>query len=322
MYATVKHANVTDSGGHIPEMQYATISDANDLHLVVGRDGRYLPVDRLAALAGLSSLAGFRDFGDVVRASNDAQAAISSAFASHEDSAEMADEMARFDLASQRFEPPVVAPRSIVCIGRNYLEHIREGGSPIPPVPILFAKYPNTLIGHEEPVVCHRITSQLDYEGELAIVIGRRASRVSRNEAMTFVAGYTVINDISARDLQLGDVQWIRGKSLDTFAPLGPFLVTGDEIEDWRQLRITTTVNSEVRQDATCADMIFGIPELIEFISEGITLEPGDIVATGTPAGTGIGFDPPKWLVPGDTVEVTIGGIGTLRSPIVADKRP
>ena len=296
-------------------MRYATIRDANEIRLVVGREGRYLTVDRLAALGGVSSLAGFRDFGDVVRAGADAQATISSAFASIKDAAD-------FDLAGQRFEPPVVAPRSIVCVGRNYLDHIREGGSPVPPVPILFAKYPNTLVGHEEPVICHRITSQLDYEGELAIVIGRRASRVSRDEAMRFVAGYTVINDISARDLQLGDVQWIRGKSLDTFGPLGPFLVTSDEIEDWRQLRITTTVNGEVRQDATCADMIFGIPELIEFITEGITIEPGDIVATGTPAGCGIGFDPPKWLVPGDVVEVTIGGIGTLRSPIVADTRP
>jgi 2-keto-4-pentenoate hydratase/2-oxohepta-3-ene-1,7-dioic acid hydratase in catechol pathway len=295
-------------------MRYATIRDGNELRLVVGRDGRYLSVDRLAAAGGDASWAGFRDFGDVVRAGPDALAAISSAFASHELSAD-------FDLAGQRFEPPVAAPRSIVCIGRNYLEHIKEGGSPVPPVPILFAKYPNALVGHEEPVICHRITSQLDYEGELAIVIGRRASRVSRDEAMTFVAGYTIINDISARDLQLGDVQWIRGKSLDTFAPLGPVLVTSDEIEDWRQLRITTTVNGEVRQDATCADMIFGIPELIGFITEGITLEPGDIVATGTPSGTGIGFNPPKWLVPGDVVEVTIGGIGTLRSPIVADTR-
>jgi 2-keto-4-pentenoate hydratase/2-oxohepta-3-ene-1,7-dioic acid hydratase in catechol pathway len=303
-------------------MRYATIRQRNELRLLVGREGRYLPVDRLAAMGGDYSLASFRDFGDVVRAGPDALAAISSAFESAEHSADSADDLAESDLAGQSFAPPVLAPRSIVCIGRNYLDHIKEGGSPVPPDPILFSKYANTLVGHEEPVICHRITSQLDYEGELAIVIGAHASRVPRDEAMSFVAGYTVINDISARDLQLGDVQWIRGKSLDTFAPLGPVLVTSDEVDDWRQLRIVTTVNGEVRQDATCADMIFGIPELIEFITQGITLEAGDVVATGTPAGTGIGFDPPKWLVPGDTVEVTIDGIGTLRSPIVADTRP
>ena len=303
-------------------MRYATIRQRNELRLLVGREGRYLPVDRLAAMGGDYSLASFRDFGDVVRAGPAALAAISSAFESAEHSAETAEDLAESDLAGQSFAPPVLAPRSIVCIGRNYLDHIKEGGSPVPPEPILFSKYANTLVGHEEPVICHRITSQLDYEGELAIVIGSHASLVSRDEAMSFVAGYTVINDISARDLQLGDVQWIRGKSLDTFAPLGPILVTSDEIDDWRQLRIVTTVNGEVRQDATCADMIFGIPELIEFITQGITLEAGDIVATGTPAGTGIGFDPPKWLSPGDTVEVTIAGIGTLRSPIVADTRP
>lgn len=301
-------------------MQYATIRDGNELRLVVGRGGRYTRVDRLAGADNGAAWAGFRDFGDVVRAGFDAHAAISSAWASAESSA--FEGVANVDPASWRLAPPVLAPRSIICIGRNYLDHIREGGSPVPPEPILFAKYANTLVGHEEPVICHRITSQLDYEGELAIVIGRRATRVSREEAMTYVAGYTVLNDISARDLQLGDVQWIRGKSLDTFAPLGPIVVSSDEIEDWRQLRITTTVNGEVRQDATCADMIFGIPELIEFITEGMTLEPGDIVATGTPAGTGIGFDPPKWLVPGDSVEVTIGGIGTLRSPVVEDRRP
>lgn len=301
-------------------MQYGTIRDGDEPRLVVGRGGRFIRVDRLAASSGGASWAGFRDFGDVVRAGFDAHAELSSAWAALQQDG--AQEVADVDLSSWGLAPPVLAPRSIVCIGRNYLDHIREGGSPVPPEPILFAKYANTLVGHQEAVLCHRLTTQLDYEGELAIVIGRRASRVSSEEAMTFVAGYTVFNDISARDLQLGDVQWIRGKSLDTFGPLGPVVVSSDEVEDWRRLRITTRVNGELRQDAPCSDMIFGIPELLEFITQGITLEAGDIVATGTPAGTGIGFDPPKWLHPGDTVEVTIEGIGTLGSAVVEDTLP
>jgi acylpyruvate hydrolase len=214
--------------------------------------------------------------------------------------------------------PPVTEPRAIVCIGRNYMAHITEGDSPVPAFPILFSKYLNTLLGHDHPVVHHAITQQLDYEGELAVVIGRRARRVSADQAMGYVAGYTVANDISARDLQLGDLQWIRGKSLDGFCPLGPFFVTSDEVPDVDGLRIQTRVNGELRQDAPVSDMIFKLPELIEFITQGITLEPGDLVLTGTPSGVAFGMRPPVYLRPGDVVEVSITGLGTLRSPIGA----
>jgi acylpyruvate hydrolase len=220
-------------------------------------------------------------------------------------------------LEGLRLAPPVTLPRSIVCVGRNYLEHVREGNSPVPEFPILFSKFPNTLVGHDEPVVRHAITSELDYEGELALIIGRQARRVLKDEALAFVAGYTVLNDISARDLQLGDVQWIRGKSLDTFCPLGPVFVSADEVEDPGRLQIETRVNGELRQNAPCSDMIFDIPTLLAFISEAITLEPGDLVATGTPSGTAFGMDPRRYLEPGDSVEVRITDLGTLRSPIV-----
>lgn len=228
------------------------------------------------------------------------------------------DALPHYPLHTYSLAPIVTSPRVIMCVGRNYMEHIREGAAPVPERPILFAKFPNTLIGHKAPVVAHAIARTLDYEGELAVIIGRRASQVRAATWLDVVAGYTIINDISDRDLQNGDVQWIRGKSLDTWAPLGPVFVSADEIPDPHDLRIRTRVNGELRQDASTGDMLFRIPQLIEFITEAITLEPGDIIATGTPSGVGLGFDPPKWLQPGDSVDVNIEPIGTLISRIEA----
>lgn len=214
--------------------------------------------------------------------------------------------------------PPVRRPASIVCIGRNYVEHIKEGNVPVPEYPILFAKFPNTLQAPGDGVRAHAdLTDQLDYEGELCVVISQRAHRVTADAALDYVGGYTVLNDVSARDLQYKDLQWIRGKSLDTWCPLGPVLVTSDQIPDPSALRIETRVNGELRQNASCSDMLFKVPELIEFITAGITLEPGDLIATGTPSGVGLGFDPPRWLSVGDEIDVTIEPIGTLRSKVV-----
>jgi 2-keto-4-pentenoate hydratase/2-oxohepta-3-ene-1,7-dioic acid hydratase in catechol pathway len=221
-------------------------------------------------------------------------------------------------IESVRLAPPVIHPRVFVCVGRNYLEHIREGKADVPTSPILFAKFANSLVGDGAKVVYHKITRELDYEGELAVVIGRRAAGVAAAEAMNVVAGYSIVNDISARDLQNGDVQWIRGKSLDTFAPMGPVFVTADEVPDVDALRIETRVNGELRQSALCGEMIFKVPRLIEFITEGITLQPGDLIATGTPSGVGAGMTPPRWLQIGDTTEVSISGLGELRSVIAA----
>jgi 2-keto-4-pentenoate hydratase/2-oxohepta-3-ene-1,7-dioic acid hydratase in catechol pathway len=220
------------------------------------------------------------------------------------------------DAASVTLAPPVVAPSKMICVGLNYALHAAEGGMALPERPILFAKFPSALVGDGARVRKHAVTDKLDYEGELAFVIGRTASGVDRAEALDHVAGYTIMNDVSARDLQRAEAQWIRAKSLDTFAPLGPALVTADEVPDPARLRIRTLVNGELRQDEGCADMVFGVPELVEFISEAITLEPGDVVATGTPSGVGFGFDPPRYLEPGDSVEITIEPIGTLRSSV------
>lgn len=277
--------------------------------LVQGGSG-WLDVEALAREQGLDSLLGVKDVGGLYRRGPDA--------------VEQMRELSRsssgspIDFSVTKLAPPVASPAAFVCIGRNYLDHINEGRVPVPEKPLLFAKFGNTLTGHDAPVVRHSITKQLDYEGELAVVVGTSACRVSRGAAMTHVAGYTVLNDVSARDLQNEDLQWIRGKSLDSWAPLGPVFVSADEIPDPYALRIRTTVNGEVRQDASVGDMLFKIDQLIEFITEGISLAPGDLIATGTPSGVGLGFDPPRWLEHGDVVEVTIEPIGTLRSTIAA----
>jgi 2-keto-4-pentenoate hydratase/2-oxohepta-3-ene-1,7-dioic acid hydratase in catechol pathway len=292
----------------------ARVPDGGTRLLAAGPDGhRYFDVG--AAAGPRCPRPVVDDVGSLYLAGHDAVEAVRRAAAGVGP-----DQGPGMDLDSLDLAPPVTHPRSIVCVGRNYRAHIEEGDAPVPEFPVLFSKFANTLVGDREPVIRHAMTTQLDYEGELAVVIGRRASRVVVEDAMAHVAGYTILNDISARDLQLGDVQWIRGKSLDTFCPLGPVFVSADEVADVGALRIETRVNGELRQDAPVSDMIFSIPELIAFITQGITLVPGDIVATGTPAGTGYGMNPRTWLLPGDLVEITIPGLGTLHSTIEAPR--
>jgi 2-keto-4-pentenoate hydratase/2-oxohepta-3-ene-1,7-dioic acid hydratase in catechol pathway len=216
--------------------------------------------------------------------------------------------------------PPVIAPDKLICIGLNYRKHAEEGGDPLPDKPIIFAKLRNTLVGSGSDIRHPRITDALDYEGELGLVIGQTCRDVTPEEALSKVAGYVVANDITARDLQSNDPgsQWVRGKSLDGFAPVGPYFVSADAVPDWRALRIQTWVNDELRQDEVCGDMIFGVEELVSFVSADLTLVPGDLILTGTPSGVGSGFDPPRWLVPGDTVEIEITGLGRLSSRVVA----
>ncbi|HLF84818.1 MAG TPA: fumarylacetoacetate hydrolase family protein [Blastocatellia bacterium] len=213
---------------------------------------------------------------------------------------------------------PAVYPSKIIAIGRNYVDHAIEGGSEPPAAPLIFNKLPNSLSAHNAPIVLHRISTQIDYEAELAVVIGRRATRVRESEALDYVFGYTLINDVSARDLQFGDGQWVRGKSLDGFAPLGPFITTRDEIRDVQALNIEGRLNGQVMQSSNTSKMIFGVAYLVSYISQGITLEPGDVIATGTPDGVGIFRKPPVLLRAGDVYEVTIEGLGTLRNPVVA----
>ena len=222
-----------------------------------------------------------------------------------------------FVVDSVSFVPPIY-PRKIIAIGRNYIDHAIEGGSEPPTAPLIFNKLANSLSAHNAPIVLHRISTQIDYEAELAVVIGRRATKVSESEALNYVFGYTLINDVSARDLQFGDGQWVRGKGLDGFAPLGPFITTRDEIPDVQALKIEGRLNGEVMQSSNTSKMIFKVAYLVSYISQGITLEPGDVIATGTPDGVGIFRKPPVLLKPGDVYEVTIQGLGTLRNPVVA----
>jgi 2-keto-4-pentenoate hydratase/2-oxohepta-3-ene-1,7-dioic acid hydratase in catechol pathway len=215
---------------------------------------------------------------------------------------------------------PIERPQKIVCVGLNYRDHAEEQGVPLPEWPILFAKWPNTLIGPGEPIVMPAITDQIDYEAELGVVIGSRVKGVSVENALEAVAGYLCLNDVSARDLQFGDKQWTRGKSPDTFCPVGPRLVPAAEVRDPQNLRIRAILNGEVLQDSTTANMVFGVAEIVSFISQAITLEPGDLIATGTPAGVGIFRDPPILLKPGDEITIEIEGLGELTNPVAAAK--
>ena len=213
---------------------------------------------------------------------------------------------------------PAVYPGKILAIGRNYAEHAAEGGADLPKAPLLFNKLPNALNAHGQAIVLPSISTQVDFEAELAVVIGRRAQRVSEAEALDHVFGYSLINDVSARDLQYGDKQWTRGKGLDTFAPLGPFITTRDEIEDVQSLKIEGVLNGDVMQSSNTAKMIFTVAYLVSYLSQGITLEPGDVIASGTPDGVGAFRKPPVWLKPGDVFEVKIEKVGSLLNPLVA----
>ncbi len=213
---------------------------------------------------------------------------------------------------------PAVYPSKILAIGRNYVDHAIEGGAAPPEAPLLFNKLPNSLNAHNAPIVLPLISNKVDYEAELAVVIGRQAKRVSEAEALEYVFGYTLIDDVSARDLQFGDGQWTRGKGLDTFAPLGPFITTRDEIKDVQALKIEGRLNGEEMQSSNTGKMIFQVAYLVSYLSQGMTLEPGDVIATGTPEGVGVFRDPPVLLKAGDVFEVTIEKLGTLRNPVIA----
>ena len=215
--------------------------------------------------------------------------------------------------------PPIANPEKIICLGLNYHDHATEAGFESPPVPIFFSKFRNALTGPFDPIVLPRNSQEVDFEGELAVVIGTEGKYIPVDDALAHVAGYTVMNDVSARDLQLQTSQWTAGKTLDTFAPVGPGIVPSSFIADPQGLRIETRVNGAVVQSDSTASMVFGIAETIAFLSSLMTLRPGDIIATGTPAGVGFKREPPMYLRPGDTVEVEIENVGTIRNPVVLE---
>jgi len=214
---------------------------------------------------------------------------------------------------------PIERPQKIVCVGLNYRDHAEEQGTELPSAPLLFAKWPNALIGPGEPIVIPPVTQKVDYEAELGVVIGKRVRGVSAENALEAVRGYICVNDVSARDLQFSDGQWVRGKSLDTFCPVGPEVVPADEVPDPQALSIRAIVNGEVLQDSSTANMIFSVAEIVAHVSAAITSEPGDLIATGTPAGVGVFREPQVLLQPGDEVTIEIEQIGALTNPVRAE---
>ena len=221
--------------------------------------------------------------------------------------------------AGMRLGPPVAQPGKIVCLGKNYAAHAAEFDSAIPKTPIFFSKATTALNGPFDPIVLPHDARRVDGEAELALVIGQAARRITEAEAMDYIAGYTVLNDVTDRDAQREGQQWFRGKSADTFCPLGPFLVTPDEVPDPHNLRVTQCVNGQTLQDDSTQQMLFKIPHLIACFSAAITLEPGDIIATGTPAGIGSARHPPVLLRSGDIIEVAIEQLGAQRNPVVSE---
>ena len=214
--------------------------------------------------------------------------------------------------------PPVPAPPKILCVGRNYAEHAREGGSEPPELPIFFGRFPHSLLAPGEPYVLPKVSPQVDFEGELVAVIGMGGREIPEARALDHVAGYTIFNDISIRDFQRRTSQWMIGKNFDRSGPLGPALVTRDEVPDPQALTLAVDVSGERMQEASTSIMIFPVAHLIGYISQVLTLEPGDLIATGTPSGVGFARKPPRWLRAGDVVRVSIGGLGVLETPIAA----
>jgi 2-keto-4-pentenoate hydratase/2-oxohepta-3-ene-1,7-dioic acid hydratase in catechol pathway len=223
------------------------------------------------------------------------------------------------DLAQVTLMAPVPRPPKFICVGLNYRDHAIESGMEIPAVPTIFNKFPNVVIGPNDPIVLPKNSEKPDYEAEFAFIIGKGGRYIAPDNWQQHIFGYTIVNDVSARDYQMKTTQWLMGKTFDTFAPMGPWIVTADEIADPHALDISMTIGDKVLQNSNTRELIFRIPQLIEFLSSVVTLEPGDVVSTGTPAGVGFGFKPPRWLLAGDECVVRVAGIGELRNPVVAE---
>ncbi|MEJ9229752.1 fumarylacetoacetate hydrolase family protein [Peribacillus butanolivorans] len=225
---------------------------------------------------------------------------------------------AKFSLSEVKFLPPIAQPEKIICVGLNYIDHCKETGMEPPASPVIFSKYANAIVGHNDVIEIPINSKEVDFEAELAIVIGKKAKNVSEEEANDYVFGYTIMNDISARDFQFQDGQWSRGKTADTFAPIGPVVVTHDEVGDPHELAISLELNGEMMQDSNTSNLIFTVPQIISYLSQSMTLKPGDLIATGTPPGVGMGRNPKVWLKNGDRMNVSIERIGTLSNHVKA----
>lgn len=224
-----------------------------------------------------------------------------------------------YGLSSVKLLAPVPRPPKLICAGLNYRDHAAEVGMEIPKIPTIFSKFSSVVIGPGDPIVIPAGSSRVDYEAEFAFVIGRGGRRIKAADAMAHVAGYTIANDVSERQYQMATSQWLMGKTFDTFAPIGPWIVTADEIADPHSLDISLEIGGERLQSSNTRELIFRIPELIEFVSSVVTLEPGDVVLTGTPSGVGFGRKPPRFLQPGEEVVIRVAGLGELRNPIASE---
>ncbi|MET3291106.1 UNVERIFIED_CONTAM: acylpyruvate hydrolase [Brevibacillus sp. OAP136] len=215
-----------------------------------------------------------------------------------------------------KLEAPVLQPGKMICVGHNYREHILEMGRELPPFPVVFAKFANTIVGPQDPIPFHPISEQLDYEAEFAFVIGKRARNVTADQSLDYVAGYTIANDVTYRDIQRRTIQWLQGKTVEGSAPMGPWLITRDELGDPAGLEVVLTVNGEERQRSNTANLVFTVPYLVEFLSGLMTLEPGDVILTGTPGGVGVARNPQVFLQDGDVVRIEIDRIGVLENQV------
>lgn len=260
---------------------------------------------------GLSSK-GFPDIFSVLANGEDGRRRI-------EDFVENAPPGAALPLADVRLLAPVPRPPKLICVGLNYRDHAAEARQEIPAVPTIFSKFSNVVIGPGEPIVLPKISRKCDYEAEFMFVIGTGGRHIAAENWRKHVFGYTIFNDVSARDIQSATSQWMIGKSFDTFGPMGPWLVSADEISDPHALDISLSIGGDILQHSNTRELIFGIPELVAHLSSIVTLEPGDVVATGTPGGVGFARKPPRYLKPGDEVTIRIEGLGELRNPVVAE---
>jgi 2-keto-4-pentenoate hydratase/2-oxohepta-3-ene-1,7-dioic acid hydratase in catechol pathway len=274
------------------------------------RTGRHLGVRRDGGIYDLTEALGVSDVGELLRRGLGAA-----------DIEDLRARSAPIDPDAVTLHAPIARPGKIICVGLNYHDHCREQSVEAPAYPMLFSKFANAVADPGADVLRPRATEKLDLECELAVVIGRRTSRIGRDEAGDAIFGYTILNDVTMRDLQREDRQWLRAKGSDGFAPIGPAVVTADELGDSGALRMRSSVNGETWQDSTTAEMIFDVPTLVAFASRTITLEPGDVIATGTPAGVGHFQDPPRYIVGGDVMRCEIDGIGVLENRVV-DEEP
>lgn len=233
--------------------------------------------------------------------------------------AEQAPESARTPMGSAQLLAPIPRPPKIICVGLNYRDHAEESKMELPKVPTIFAKFASSVIAPGQNIVLPKITKQPDYEAEMAVVIGPGGRYIAKDNWQAHVFGYTILNDVSARDIQLATTQWMMGKTIDTFCPIGPWIVTADEIPDPHTLNISLSIGGDTLQDSNTKHLIFDVPTLIEYLSSAFTLEPGDIISTGTPSGVGFARKPPRYLQAGDEVSIKIEKIGELRNPVVAE---